>query len=347
VFKRLYKSSAREKGTIRYFREKLNRRNVTLDVKHFEDCEQLFMSMGKCFVVEALLEFFQMTDTNQKPSQNAPSSLDEEQKDVYIITTVERFLDEYVFSATNDGDDACMRDGVLSYSVNLMASFLLLADLKDAVKSGNGEYLAVLRKQLLVHFFSTPGYNEFAIEMLINILQCQVLLTEAEAHQCKWAATVNWNGGSGKNIEIDLFQENQNSEMKKLIKSMGANKSEQAISRASKACGGVKKIVESYEEHVNIHRKSSSHSHKSALNDETVILGDLRDLRPFKNVIGREFESFQDISANPTKKFDSDKFQTWIKRHTKNILLHYPVFDNDDEDDSEDDNEDVFDDIEQ
>ena len=309
MFKRLYKSSAREKGTIRYFREKLNRRNVTLDVKHFEDCEQLFMSMGKCFVVEALLEFFQMTDTNQKPSQNAPSSLDEEQKDVYIITTVERFLDEYVFSATNDGD--------------------------------------VLRKQLLVHFFSTPGYNEFAIEMLINILQCQVLLTEAEAHQCKWAATVNWNGGSGKNIEIDLFQENQNSEMKKLIKSMGANKSEQAISRASKACGGVKKIVESYEEHVNIHRKSSSRSHKSALNDETVILGDLRDLRPFKNVIGREFESFQDISANPTKKFDSDKFQTWIKRHTKNILLHYPVFDNDDEDDSEDDNEDVFDDIEQ
>ena len=121
-----------------------------------------------------------MTDTKQKPSQNAPNSLDEEQKDVYIITTVEKFLDEYVFSATNDGDDACTRDGVLSYSVNLMASFLLLADLKDAVKSGNGEYLAVLRKQLLVHFFSTPGYNEFAIEMLINILQCQVLLTEAE-----------------------------------------------------------------------------------------------------------------------------------------------------------------------
>ncbi|CAB3982271.1 Hypothetical predicted protein [Paramuricea clavata] len=195
--------------------------------------------------------------------------------------------------------------------------------LKDAVKSGNGEYLEVLRKQLLVHFFSTPGY-EFAIEMLINILQYQVLLTEAEAHQCKWAATVNWNGGSGKNIEIDLFQENQNSEMKKLIKSMGANKSEQAISRA---------IL--------------SHSHKSALNDDTVILGDLRDLRPFKKVVGREFESFQDISANPTKKFDSAKFQTWIKRHTKNILLHYPVFDNDDEDDSEDDNEDVFDDIEQ
>ena len=180
-----------------------------------------------------------MADTKQKPSQNSPNSLDEEQKDVYIITTVEKFLDEYVFSATDDDTtgneavnytgDTCLKDGVLAYSVNLMVSFLLLADVKDAVKSGNGEYLAVLRKQLLVHFSSTPGYNEFAIEMLINILQCQVLLTEAEAHQCKWTATVNWNGGSDKNIEIDLFEENQNNEMKKMIKSMGANKSEQAI----------------------------------------------------------------------------------------------------------------------
>ena len=136
------------------------------------------MGIGKCFVVEALLEFFQMADANQNPLQNAPNSLDEEQMDVYIITTIEKFLNEYDFSATDDTEDTNTRDGVFSYSVNLMTSFLLLADFKDAVKSGNGDYLAVLRKQLLVHFFSTPDYNEFAIEMLINILQCQVLLTK-------------------------------------------------------------------------------------------------------------------------------------------------------------------------
>ena len=335
MFKRLYKSSVREKGTIRYFREKLNRHNVTADVKHFEDCEQLFMSIGKCYIVEALLEFFQMANTKQTPLQNAPSSLDEEQKNVYITTTIEKFLDEYVFSATEDSEDATSKDGVYSYAVNLIVSFLLLADFKDAVKSGNGDYLAVLRKQLLVHFFSTPGYNEFAIEMLTNILQCQVLLTEQEAHQCKWAATVNWNGGSHKNIEIDLFQENQNNEMKKMIKAMGANKSESAISRASKACTGVRKIVESYEGQVNIHRRSSAHSHQAALHDENIILEDLRDLRPFKNIVGREFECFQNISANPTENFNSAKFQSWVDRHTKNILLYYPVFESDDEDDSD------------
>lgn len=51
-------SKGREMGTIRYFREKLQRRNVTQDVKHYEDCEELFLSIGRCFAVEALISFF-------------------------------------------------------------------------------------------------------------------------------------------------------------------------------------------------------------------------------------------------------------------------------------------------
>ena len=42
---------------------------------------------------------------------------------------------------------------------------MLLADFKDAVANGNGEYLSVIRKQLLLHFFSTPGFNEFEINV--------------------------------------------------------------------------------------------------------------------------------------------------------------------------------------
>ena len=71
MFKRLYKNqSVREQGTLVYFREKMNRRNVTHDVKHYEDCEQYFLSVGKCFVIEALMEFFGMDSTNQLPKMN-------------------------------------------------------------------------------------------------------------------------------------------------------------------------------------------------------------------------------------------------------------------------------------
>ncbi len=96
---------------------------------------------------------------------------------------------------------------------------MMLLDFKDAVSTGG----AVL----------TPGFNKFAIEMLINTLQCGLLLSEAESQRCKRAAMIKWKGSYGKNIEIDLFQENRNSEMKKLVKAMGANKTEKEIERAS------------------------------------------------------------------------------------------------------------------
>ena len=67
--------------------------------------------------------------------------------------------------------------------------------------------------------------------MLISTLQNQVLLSPAEAHQCKWAALANWKGG--KNIEIDLLRENRNSDLKGMIPQMGANKTDKAIQRVS------------------------------------------------------------------------------------------------------------------
>ena len=318
-------------------------------MKHFEDCEQLFLSVGKCFVVEAFLEFFDMNDETQKPSKNAPNlaaSTSDEQKKIDIKNILDKFLDQYIFVSEDEEDlqfgsddveedQPFGRDGVCAYSVNVLQSFMLLADFKDAVSSGNGDHLSTLHKQLLVHFFSATGFNHYAIEMLTNIMQSQILLSEAEAHKCKWASTVNWSGGKGKNVEIDLFQENRNKDMKAMVKAMGANKSEKAISRASKAAGGVKKIVEAYEKQVPLRRKSSSHhTHKSSLEDEKMILADLRSLRPFKQVDGRRFESFGDISYNPTSPFDEDAFVTWVNRHKSNIVKHFPVSEHDSEEDT-------------
>ena len=68
----MFKDSARELGTLRFFWEKLQRRNVTLDVKHFEDCEQLFISIGRSYTVEAFLEFFDMETLEDCPRKHLP-----------------------------------------------------------------------------------------------------------------------------------------------------------------------------------------------------------------------------------------------------------------------------------
>ena len=271
-----------------------------------------------------------METTKHKPTANGPHSVnvfDEDYRKRYMGNTLDKFLNEYVFVTENKESSSTPTNGVWCYGANVLKSHLVLADMKDAVATGNGDYLTVLRKQLLLHFFSTPGFNNYAIEMFINILQCEVLLSEAEAHACKWAATVNWKGGPRNNIEIDLFQENRNYEIKKLIKSMGANKTHKAITRASKASSGVTKVVEAFEDQVKMPQRSSTHKHRSSIDDETLIQKDLRNLRPFNKEDDRSFESFVDISHDPIHSLDKAKFKEWIDKHTKNILLHYPLDD--------------------
>ena len=61
-------------------------------------------------MVEALLEFFQMADKEQRPKANSPHSvhvLTEEYRKTYIMEVVDKFLDEFVF---HGGDKASDRD---------------------------------------------------------------------------------------------------------------------------------------------------------------------------------------------------------------------------------------------
>ena len=82
------------------------------------------------------------------------------------------------------------------------------------------------------------------------------------------AALVNWKGGENKNIEIDLWQENRNKDIKGLTQLMGANKTEKAIQRMNKVAGGVSKIINVFEDQALMKPKSSMHSHKSSSKEE-------------------------------------------------------------------------------
>jgi hypothetical protein len=341
---------------LRYFREALNRRNVTLDVKHFEDCEQLFLSVGRCYLVEALLDFFGMESVDGTPKRNDPfpsnAAATCEEKKIHLEATLGRFVAQYILEETLLDDDDCLdddvvdpedEDGVMNYSINLLKSFMILMDYKDAVASGNGEHLALLHKQMIPYFFSV-SYNAYAIEMLVSTMQNEVTLSPAEAHHCKWAALANWKGGQNKNIEIDLLQENRNRDLKGLIKSMGANKTEKAIQRVSKAAGGVRKIVDTFEQEVSIRRKSSSHSHKSAIEDEDIISRNLSKMKPFTRISGRSHPSFVNVPSDPLQNLDKEKFSQWLKRHQKNISLHFPTVELE-ASQSDDDIEEEFDDL--
>ncbi|KAJ7373248.1 hypothetical protein OS493_012837 [Desmophyllum pertusum] len=315
IFKNLYKNSGREKGTLRYFREKLQRRNVTVDVKHFENCEQLFLSTGKCFAVQALVKFFNMESKDGRPTRNRPPN------NIYN-SVLDKFIDEYLIMPTpstvpqieDEPDTSDEQDFVRNCSLCLLQYFfLILIDFKDAVKEGNGERLATLHKQLLPHFKSAPGFNAYSIEMLINIIQNEVFLSEAEAHQCIWAATVNWKGGIRKNIEIDLLQENRNRDLKKRSRAwVQIKRTRPLIAQAD--LSGVRKA-----------NNNSSHTHSSSSLDEGKILADLCEVKPFDFQPNGRFDSFPDIMADPLVSLDQEEFNKWFARHKRNLLLDAPI----------------------
>jgi hypothetical protein len=166
---------------------------------------------------------------------------------------------------------------------------------------------------MLLYFASVSGFNSYAIEMLISTLQNEVLLSPREAHQCKWAALANWRGGKDKNIEIDLLQENRNADLKGLIHLMGANKTEKAITRMSKAVGSIRKVVDVFKSQAAIKPKSSAHSHRSSSQDENKISHDLQKLKPFSPTIGRCHDSFVGIACDPLESLNEEMFSKWLR----------------------------------
>ena len=222
-----------------------------MDVKHFEDCEQLFISIGRCHLIEALLHVFGMDTMDGTPERNDPllrSDASCEEQKTGIEETIGNFIDNYILESLSEDDsddDSAGEDRVMNYSINLLRSFMILLDYKDAVATGNGDHLAIIQKQMIPYFFCV-SYNAYAIEMLISTMQNEITLSPGEAHKCKWGALVNWKGGKNKNIEIDLLQENRNRDLKGLIASVRPNKTEKSIQRASKAAGGVRQIVDKF-----------------------------------------------------------------------------------------------------
>ena len=88
----------------------------------------------------------------------------------------------------------------------------------------------------------------------------------------------------------------------------------------SKAVGGVRKVVDVFEDQAVIKPKSSVHSHRSSSQDENKISHDLHKLKPFSPVIGRSHNSFVGIACDPLENLNEEVFSEWLKRHQNNIL---------------------------
>ena len=143
-----------------------------------------------------------------------------------------------------------------------------------------------------------------------------VILSEADAHLCMWASTANWKGGVGKNIKINLLQENGNKDIKRPLKQwVLARKTRQLIGLVEPL--GVKDTVQNFDHQVGKTNPSTARNHKSYDIDERTVLNDVRDLKLFDSIPNYKHDSFQDMSADPLATLDQVDWDKWLKKTQK------------------------------
>ncbi|XP_066914508.1 uncharacterized protein [Clytia hemisphaerica] len=305
--------SVNEKGTLKFFREKLNRKNVTPKkvVDNYQGSEEFFLSVGKGYIVVAALKLFGMSSLDDKPADLPDEKAPENVKKEYLDNYLERFVRSYVTQSDYNNDTA--DDLKQNYALMTIFLTMLLLQLKDTAAEADGDRNLINQKILLVVFKALNNRSKYAIEMFVSIAQIECTLTPRLSEEFKWGFFLNWRGGKGNNIEDDLAQEICNRLSKKIVKRMGANKSMKTIAKVCKATNGIKDIVESFDQAVSVEHGSSHHTTRDSFDDEKEIIADILNFGPFQYDGPRAFECFPDIKRIPQRYLNYVDFAKWIE----------------------------------
>jgi hypothetical protein len=282
--------SVSQVGTLKYFREKYNRHNSTpkkvLDC--YEGSEELFLSMGRAYIVVAAMKYFGMSALDDKPSVHVfPKNIMHdtiEAKQQYFDEAFGEFIDTFVLQKQSGAYNHEEDDYITNYGMSCIFLSVVLLQLKDTAAEADGDRNLINQKLLLLLFKSLGTYSKYALEMFVSIAQMECLLTPCLSAEFKWGFFTNWRGGHGNNIEDDLVQEITNQISKNMVQRMGPNKTISSISKMSKAVSGMAEVLELYDKSLKIHKSSAQHTGRDCLKEEKEMVADLLELDPFTHI---------------------------------------------------------------
>ena len=315
-------SSVNQVGTLKYFREKYNRKSSTPDdvMKCFEGSIELFESVGKAYIVTAFLHFFGMEKVDDLPTKHRipQSPMTRQQKLEYFDNVEGEFVRTFISQIGQASEE---EDNVKNYGLSFIYLTVMLLQLEDTAREGDGERNLMNQKLLIPLFKSLGSYSKYAIEMFIAVSQVEITATKRMSEELKWGYFTSWRGGVAKNIEEDMAQEIYNRITKEIVKRMGANKSMSSISNISRAVGGIKTIKDSFDESIELPPDSSKHHTADSKNDELGMIQDLMGLKPFEHQNGRAHDSFQNIKRHPLLNLNMNEYGNWLKDQMERLVF--------------------------
>ena len=160
-------------------------------------------------------------------------------------------------------------------------------------------------------FYANFQGNQTQILCLAMLTQYFVVLSPNLAEQLKWSRFVNVHGFPGCNISADLHMEHMNRTVKTIIQGLGANKTDNAITRAGKSVGPLSDILAAFDGEAGVASISGKHAEESELKDLYQIVNQLMESEVFDGGL-RNHKSFLNLKANITRTLPEKDLKKWF-----------------------------------
>ena len=202
-----------------------------------------------------------------------------------------------------------------SYSKRLLELGLLYKDMLDATKLPERHRWLRIFKLAMLLFKTYRNKSKYTYEIMRLLIHQICILTEKAACEEFYGLFVNTNGHVDGHIPADQRMEYLVKDDKEHIKHMFSNKTEKNISMRSCAIAGMHGIALNFDAASGVLVRTQKHSDKSSVGDETILLDDLRRLRPFQQK-SRCHSKFRNIMPSGVDGMDMQHYHDWIKRKT-------------------------------
>jgi len=136
-----------------------------------------------------------------------------------------------------------------------------------------------------------------------------------------WERFVNSHGIKGRNISLDLKQEQNNNFLKELLKVLRSNMNEKNADRISKAMNNIRILVEETEKNFGINAQRSSHNKAKTLKDVQHLADEIFKNNPFDENVqdGNEYPSFPKFNGHLLDKLDTTETLKWANKKEQEI----------------------------
>lgn len=208
-------------------------------------------------------------------------------------------------------------DDIFNYNTALLSEGLFFLNFLDSVSEGDGERIMRNYKYLMLLCKADGSHStKYALECLYQLLLVNGVMSEKDAEVFIWNRSVNNHGGMGMNIPLDLEVEHSNNYVKQGIRNLGANVTESAVTRISRAEKAVREVINRVDRGLHCAVSSGKHSERSQKSDLEIILKNLQERNIFENE-ERHYGHFPNFQRDPILSLDMSQMYKWIEDHKK------------------------------